>query len=910
MTKKILTKIIAFVMCIAMLTPVLAACKKYEPNLRFKAEGEYTYNTFLSAQPKGWNPHTWSTSTDGDMISWLYTPFYSYIIDPSATEVTFGAGHKMTYEAARALPIDVTSEYVGQFGIEEGDSGYAWKIKLNPDLKWDNGDPIVAADFEYSMQQLLNPERLNGRNTSYTRGTTELVGAKAYYNAGAPDMTPIVTYTGSTPVYSQLPVTHFTISQPCEWFGYADSLMSRIQVLLDAGVKQSEIDAIFTRGEGSQAVNVLEALLELEDDFGYIEIDLATAAGQQLYADLCFVVVEYYAFRYEFVNGPSTDYGYQTWYQYLREGYFGVTDLYDLEQMGDYLLEFCFNWDGESVLTTTWDEVGCKADATDNSIMFVYTTKQSQDDIIMGAGSSFLVHKATYEAGQRYVENALLTTYNTSLATTRSWGAYKLTALQVDKEIIFEKNPYWYGFSTGTSKVEGVGDYEGKADFEGKTYAQIYAGQYTCTRVYYVILADTEVAKLYISEGLIDRIGISKDQVEKFQNSPERWRRTPSDSVWGFSITTGMEMLRTISANSSTSKNVEVLAIPEFRFALSQALDRLGLMNRYYTASTPAVFLYSGIQFLSLPYDVSILIRETPQGKQTIIDLYNLEELVGAGKPYATMAEALSRVSGYDLAQAKENFIAAYTIAKSSSNGLGWTYDDTPIVINSYIPMGIDYFPPQTQLEFDEIKAMWQSAVAGTGFAGKLTVNFIPVKDYSTMYDDIAAGKIEMANTSIGGANETILDILEVYMDPTSEWFMQAGFDPSQLPITLTMKTAGTTGTKTWTAGEQTKSLADWYEIEKYMYAQKSKDRSDVADWEYDMITIACAMEGAVLKNATFIPYSQTQSATFYGYKTESASTVYNYFAGFGGGVRQMTFNYDDAQWYAFVKEKGGKLVY
>ena len=45
--------------------------------------------------------------------------------------------------------------------------GYAWKITLREDLKWDDGTPIDATDFVYTMEQQLDPLFRNMRASTY-----------------------------------------------------------------------------------------------------------------------------------------------------------------------------------------------------------------------------------------------------------------------------------------------------------------------------------------------------------------------------------------------------------------------------------------------------------------------------------------------------------------------------------------------------------------------------------------------------------------------------------------------------------------------------------------------------------------------------------------------------------------------
>ena len=50
-------------------------------------------------------------------------------------------------------------------------------------------------------------------------------------------------------------------------------------------------------------------------------------------------------------------------------------------------------------------------------------------------------------------------------------------------------------------------------------------------------------------------------------------------------------------------------------------------------------------------------------------------------------------------------------------------------------------------------------------------------------------------------------------------------------------------------------------------------------------------------------------SASLMSYKVDYISYEYNTFMGYGG-VRYMSYNFDDTEWKAFVEEKGGTLNY
>ena len=125
-----------------------------------------------------WNPHTWETNDDSYVLGWLTTPLYDFVLNGDKT------GYTIIPEAAAAMPKDVTADYVGQYGIVEGESAKAWLIKLNPLVKWDDGTPINAETYVYSMKQILDPLALNRRADSFYAGDFEVYNAKAYFYDG------------------------------------------------------------------------------------------------------------------------------------------------------------------------------------------------------------------------------------------------------------------------------------------------------------------------------------------------------------------------------------------------------------------------------------------------------------------------------------------------------------------------------------------------------------------------------------------------------------------------------------------------------------------------------------------------------------------------------------------------------
>ena len=136
----------------------------------------YTYNDYAPGSPATWNPHEWETDQDSYIISYTTSNLYEFDLNDT------NDGYKVVCEMASDFPVDVTSDYAGNetYGVpSDAKEGYAWKIELNPAAKWEDGTPITADDYIYSMQQLLNSDMQNYRASSFYDGTHALANAQA-----------------------------------------------------------------------------------------------------------------------------------------------------------------------------------------------------------------------------------------------------------------------------------------------------------------------------------------------------------------------------------------------------------------------------------------------------------------------------------------------------------------------------------------------------------------------------------------------------------------------------------------------------------------------------------------------------------------------------------------------------------
>ena len=339
-----------------------------------------------------WSPHTWETSDDSYLLAYLTTPLYDFVLNEDAT------GYTIIGEAATELPIDVTADYVGQYGIEEGDKAQAWLIKLNPAMTWNdaNKTKITAADYVYSMKQLLDPLALNRRADSFYSGDFCVVNAKNYFYDGKP------SYSASG---------------------------SNFDALLAAGtvLYVDMWNAWGLKGCVDASGNECPQYVAMNDTTKYRDAGVAEGeAGDWISAKEI----------YESSFAPGMAY-----YSLAGDYMFNKEVLPDCE------------FEEVGIKAVSEYELLIVVDAPVAEAEFYMPYNLS---------SSWLVYAPLYEANQKWydadgnavaagAENAttIVNTYCTSLESSISFGPYDLTYYELDKQITMSRNDSWFGYSDG-----------------------------------------------------------------------------------------------------------------------------------------------------------------------------------------------------------------------------------------------------------------------------------------------------------------------------------------------------------------------------------------------------------------------------------------------------------------------------
>lgn len=344
------------------------------------SDAHYTYNV------TGANPNTWSVTDwenhDEDTVIQLTTQFlYDFAMNETKD------GYDIVPEMASEMPVDVTSEYVGKYNIpEDATEGYAWKVALNKDACWEDGTPITAHDYEYTLQQFLNPEMKNYRASSFFSGTTALANAQGYYGGG------------ELPVFDS------------EAGSYAD--------VADSDMFVSVSDNVPFFGEGS-----LESYYE-----GYAD-NYKDADGNDLYEVLKAACGE----------------GKTALTDELKAALTTIATNFGDDRAEAYK-EFCTYVDSNSA--ASWDEVGFIVD-DDYTITFVFTSPNTLFNTCYGLTSVRLVKEDLYEANKVQTGAIVKSKYGTAVDKYASYGPYKIESFQEDKQMKFTKNENWYGWNDG-----------------------------------------------------------------------------------------------------------------------------------------------------------------------------------------------------------------------------------------------------------------------------------------------------------------------------------------------------------------------------------------------------------------------------------------------------------------------------
>ena len=783
----------------------------------------YTYNTYLTLSPSNWNELTYKDNNDTEVMSWIGSSFFSYDFKYDENGEIVPGEFEMKYNAATKLE-DVSAQYVGtKWGVPEGKTGYAYKITLREDLKWDDGTPIKAEDFVYTMKEQLNPLFQNYRADSFYNGGTVIVNAQGYVKQGQSGMFPannvIDTYSealDATLVWKMGPATEDSPS------------INRVRTYFESNSvgmpKDYSLEKTAAFLNGNFGVNV-DTVLAMEGK---------TLAEIKANADMKAV--------------------YETllkWWQTEPN-----------EELHFFLTSYTYP-------AVDFEDVGIFVGDTEYELVVVLAKAlpllKEDGSLSYQAAYNFsslpLVKKDLYEScKQEPTEGSTLwtTNYHTSVATTASWGPYKLESFQSGTQFTLVKNDNWYGYNMEENK-----------------------GLYQTTKIVYDIVKDWNSAWIKFQAGELDGIGIDVSIAADYKGSDQAFF-TPSDFVSSLQLQSSKEALK---GREEEGINKTILSYVDFRKALSLAINRDEFTATCTTSSKAGFGLFNSMHY----YDVENggIFRNSDEAKKVLCNIYAVDYT-----QYENLDKAVAAITGFNLEEARSLVTKAYNEALAAG--------DIKATDKVKLTFGTGSIVEATQRQYDYIAKSWTELVKGTPLEGRLEMELVDKGD--AWSDDFRAGAYDVCMGGWTGAAWDPGYFLLAYLSP--DYMYSMAWETDKQLLEFTMKGVGENGADI----KDTLTLIEWYDCLNGNEGCKYDFSANALEQEQRLQLIA-ALEQEVLKVYYTVPLANSFSASLISYQVDYVTYEYNTFMGYGG-VKYMQYNFDDAAWAAEVAKYDGQLNY
>jgi oligopeptide transport system substrate-binding protein len=800
------------------------AASDYSTSGSTDVEGKtYTLREYDSSTPTNWCPVSWEMSND------TYIPGYCEMGFVDLAKKADSTDYEFVYEMASDIK-DVTADYLKdtafttKWGLASDATEQVYEIDLNKAAKFQDGTAINADTYVDCMKEMLDPKMKNYRATTYYTGDVAIKGGYSYFLSDSDNYHALGTVddlvkAGSTRVDQKTYLNWMSsvmMTDSTDWFGGA----SFADITTGGGYA-----SYFSYKDASgNTVNVPA------------EFPNATEMTDTIRAELkkMKVCTSYLAET----DGSVLDSTIDT--------YFGSALLHDP--------------------ALSWDAVGLlKKD--DSTLLYITENPVSPFYFKTNMTTNWIFDKTIFDSLKNTTGTLVTTSYGTSFDSYKAYGPYKLTSFEKDKQIKFERNTNWYGWTDGK-----------------------HNGQYQATNIVMDVIPSHETALLAFQKGELDTITLEQADMSKYGYS-DYILHTPETYTKRLVFDSNVEDLTKLETAAGDGNNKKILAEKDFRKALSLSIDRKKFCNEATSGHEPAFGLLNNLYYYDVENDPTSIYRNTDEAKKAIVDLYGLE--YGTGKTYADLNAAYKAVTGLDVTAAKALFTSAYTAAIADGN-----YTD-----GQSIKLNIGLSDKTLAPSIAEIKVLNENvaaATAGTPLEGKITFEGKSYNGDTTRYDAINGGAIEISDCAWGGAAFWPFSGFDVYTGANGYKYNEVrSWDPKNTSLTLNYDFDSN-----GTAEDMTKTYYDW--------EASLTDAKTFGSATTPMATrlfILSRLENGLLDQYNFAVVSSYGSASLFSKKINYGTTTYNVMYGYGG-IRWTSFNYDDAGWTAYVKAQGGTIDY
>lgn len=815
MKQKKLLMLIAMVLVVVLCASVLTACKKdkgnddenvTKPGTGWEDAKMYTMREYTSQMPSQWCTILSSDNVNNEMESYFTSAFYEFNYKFDANGKIVPGAYTVEYSAATKLE-DVTKKYAGQYGLAaDAEKGQAFAMTLRNDLKWDDGTPIKATDFVYSMSQQLSPKYLFATASNYYSGNYVIHNAQNYVKQGQKGMFPAYSVMKEYNVADDAKLIYSTTNSRVAEKGFTPEVI--VAAFGIEGMTVEKINAL--NGKSLADIKKVAALNETwEALLGAWKTD----PNEEL---------DFFETEYEY---PAMDFS--------EVGYFVGDNEYELVMV---------------------------IDGTLNPL-------DAEGNLTYEAGYYFsgwpLVKKDLWERCEDQSKTPYANSYCTTQEKSASWGPYKLTNYQDQKTYTVSRNDKWFGYGLPQ-----------------------YAKQYQTDAIVTEKIEEWDTAWLAFQKGNLDGIGMDVKIAADYRTS-KRAYFTPETYTFDLNIQS--------NATSKTDKrNNLLLNYADFRKAISLSLDRDDYCAKNNPSSQAALGLLNSMYYNDV--ENGKVYRDSIQAKEAILNAYGATKNAdGSWKvgetTYTDIEDALDATTGYNLTLARQ--LVENAVAQAKKDG---KYSDGDEIILTY---GIETQTANTDRVKNWFQAAFDNMTKGTSIEGKVKIEYFMFSSatWSKQFED---GEYDLCFSAWGNApfNPAYL-LCETQISEDNRYAKK--WDPKTVSVTVKA-----------TPDADHKDGIYTYNLEQWRLILQGKDGCPVNFKNFpmeDQLTALGAVETAILKEYYSIPVFSRYSASLMGYKVDYVSYEYNTFMGYGG-IRYMTFNYDDTAWAEFVASNNNILNY
>lgn len=815
MKQKKLLMLIAMVLVVVLCASVLTACKKdkgngdgnvTKPGTGWEDPKMYTMREYTAQMPSQWCTILSSDNVNNTMESYFTSAFYEFNYKFDADGKIVPGAYTVEYSASTKLE-DVTKKYAGKYGLAaDAEKGQAFAMTLRNDLKWDDGTPIKAADFVYSMSQQLSPKYLFATASNYYSGNYVIHNAQNYVKQGQKGMFPAYSVMKEYNVADDAKLIYSTTN-------------SRVA---EKGFTPENIVALFgIEGMTVEKINALngKSLADIKKDAALKETWEALLGAWKTDPN---EELDFFETEYEY---PAMDFS--------EVGYFVGDNEYELVMV---------------------------IDGTLNPL-------DAEGNLTYEAGYYFsnwpLVKKDLWERCEDQSKTPYANSYCTTQEKSASWGPYKLTNYQDQKTYTVSRNDKWFGYGLPQ-----------------------YANQYQTDAIVTEKIEEWDTAWLAFQKGNLDGIGMDVKIAADYRTS-KRAYFTPETYTFDLNIQS--------NATSKTDKrNNLLLNYADFRKAISLSLDRDDYCAKNNPSSQAALGLLNSMYYNDV--ENGKVYRDSVQAKEAILNAYGATKNAdGSWKvgetTYTDIEDALDATTGYNLTLARQ--LVENAVAQAKKDG---KYSDSDEIILTY---GIETQTANTDRVKNWFQAAFDNMTKGTSIEGKIKIEYFMFSSatWSKQFED---GEYDLCFSAWGNApfNPAYL-LCETQISADNRYAKK--WDPTAVNVTVKA-----------TPDADHKDGLYTYNLEQWRNILQGKDTALPNFKNFpmeDQLTALGAVETAILKAYYSIPVFSRYSASLMGYKVDYVSYEYNTFMGYGG-IRYMTFNYDDTAWAEFVASNNNILNY